>query len=528
MYYRNLCSAFLVIGTFSLACVTTAVAEEIASVAARPTTAKPLLIGNWADPSIVKDGDDYYMTHSSFDYQPGLLVWHSKDLQTWRPISRAVVNHQGSIWAPEMIKHDGLFYIYYPASGGNFVVTAKHPKGPWSAPKSLSVKHIDPGHVVDKEGKRYVHLSGGRAAELSSDGLRTVTEPKKVYKGWPIPADWPIECPCLESPKLNKRGDWYYLTSAQGGTAGPATSLMVVSARSRGPLGPWENSPHNPIIRTWDRDETWWSKGHGTLVEGPRGNWFCVLHGWRNGFASLGRATLIEPIEWTEDGWFKVADRWPEGWDKAVKIEMPLADEFDSDKLGIQWQFHRHYDPKRFKLAEGSLTLKAAGTHAGDSMPLCVMPLDRAYEIETEVEVDGGTTAGLVLFFSPEVYVGMAISSDGVVRRIQKTIKRYGWTAEPKIDRKKVELRIVNDKQDIRFYYKDSAGDWQIIQPSLEISSTHHNALGGWHAVRPGLFTTGKGQARFSHFRYRPLDGTSLSAVNAQAAKPEQADGEKD
>ena len=73
----------------------------------RPTQAKPLLIGNWADPTVLKDGDDYYMTHSSFDYQPGLLVWHSKDLHTWRPISHAVVNQEGSIWAPDLVKHQG-------------------------------------------------------------------------------------------------------------------------------------------------------------------------------------------------------------------------------------------------------------------------------------------------------------------------------------------------------------------------------------------------------------------------------------
>jgi hypothetical protein len=88
---------------------------------------------------------------------------------------------------------------------------------------------------------------------------------------------------------------------------------MVVSARSKGPLGPWENSPYNPIIRTWDRDEAWWSKGHGTLVEGPGENWYCVLHGYMNGYRTLGRCTLIEPIEWTDDGWFRAADSTGDG-----------------------------------------------------------------------------------------------------------------------------------------------------------------------------------------------------------------------
>ena len=473
---------------------------------ARPTQAKPLLIGNWADPTVLKDGDDYYMTHSSFEYQPGLLVWHSKDLRSWRPVCRAVVNQEGSIWAPELIKHQGRYFIYYPAAGTNLVVTADSPRGPWSQPTSIGVGHIDPGHVVGDDGKRHLHLSGGYAVDLSADGLQAITAPRPVYAGWPIPREWAIECFCLESPKLTKRGGWYYLTSAEGGTAGVSTSHMVVSARSRGPLGPWENSPHNPIIRTWSRDEPWWSKGHGTLVEGHGGEWYCVFHGWMNGYTTLGRCTLIEPIQWTDDGWFKVADRWPAGWDQPVNVEMPMNDEFDGDRLGIQWQFFRKYDPNRFALAGGALTLRALGTAPGDSLPLCVMPLDRAYEIETEVDVEGQATAGLMLFFSPQVYIGLAISADGVVRRVQESFQRYGGTEEPRIGRSRVAIRIVNDKQDVRFYYKDDAGQWQIMQPSMEISGAHHNAIGGWHAVRPALFASGKGQARFAYFHYRPLD----------------------
>ena len=483
-----------------------ALAATPANSVARTTQAKPLLIGNWADPSILKDGDDYYMTHSSFEYQPGLLVWHSKDLRTWQPVCRATMNQSGSIWAPDLTKHDGRYYIYYPAAGANWVTTADSPRGPWSPPRSIGVGNIDPGHVAGNNGKRYVHLSGGYAVEMSADGLRAVTRPRKVYDGWPIPADWAIECFCLESPKLTRHGGWYYLTCAQGGTAGPSTSHMVVSARSRGPLGPWENSPHNPIIRTWSRDEPWWSKGHGTLVEGPGGQWFCVLHAWMNGYSTLGRCTLIEPIQWTEDGWFKAAERWPAGWEKPVKVEMPMNDEFQGELLGLQWQFFRQYDPQRFHLGKERLTLKGVGTDPGDSLPLCVMPLDRAYQIETEVEVEGGATGGLMLFFSPEIYIGLSISEDGVIRRVQKAVQRYGGTQEPKVDRHRVALRIVNDKQDVRFYYRDAAGAWQILQPSQEISGANHNAIGGWHAVRPALFAFGPGQAHFRYFHYRPLD----------------------
>jgi beta-xylosidase len=125
---------------------------------------------------------------------------------------------------------------------------------------------------------------------------------------------------------------------------------------------------------------------------------------------------------------------------------------------------------------------------------------------EVEVEVEGGATGGLMLFFSPQAYIGLSISEDGVIRRVQKAVQRYGGTQEPKAGRHPVAIRIVNDKQDVRFYYKDDAGAWQILQPSQEVSGVHHNALGGWHAVRPTLFACGQGQAHFRYFHYRPLD----------------------
>ena len=74
------------------------------------------------------------------------------------------------------------------------------------------------------------------------------------------------------------------------------------------PLGPWENSPYNPIVRTQSREERWWSKGHGTLVDTPEEDWWIVYHAYEKEYLTLGRQTLIEPVEWTEDGWFKLSD----------------------------------------------------------------------------------------------------------------------------------------------------------------------------------------------------------------------------
>ena len=471
------------------------------SIRPRPTEARPLLIGNWADPTILKDGKDYYMTHTSFEFQPGLLIWHSKDLRSWKPVARAVVNQEGSIWAPDLTRHKGRYVIYYPAARKNWVVTAKSIAGPWSKPVSLGVGGIDPGHVVGADGQRYVHLSGGFAVKVSADGCRALAKPKKVYKGWPIPRDWTIEGFYLESPKLTRRGGWYYLTSAQGGTAGPATSHMVVSARATGPLGPWDNSPHNPIIRTWDRDEAWWSKGHGTLVEGPDGRWYCVLHGYMNAQRTLGRATLIEPIEWTRDGWFRRAERWPDGWKGLPRAAMPMSDEFDGKELGIQWQFYRRYNEDRFDLKNGELMLKGHGETPGKSQPLTVMAMHRAYEIEAQVSLEGNGSAGLMLFGTPKIYIGLGVSPDGKLRRVLEGFRKYGSEKEPALPAGPVTFRIVNGKQDVRFYYKAGDGDWVVLQPGVDADQ----AAPGWYSLRPALFATGKGSARFQYFRYRPL-----------------------
>lgn len=113
----------------------------------------------------------------------------------------------------------------------------------------------------------YLHFAGGNAIQLGADGLSVVGEKKQVYEGWSFLNDRKTEGFWLESPKLTRRGDYFYLTS------GPPTSHMAVVARSKSPLGPWDNPPHNPPIHTYNAEETWWSVGHGTLVSTPDDRW---------------------------------------------------------------------------------------------------------------------------------------------------------------------------------------------------------------------------------------------------------------
>ena len=145
----------------------------------------PLFAGDYADPTILRVGGDFYATHTSYRYAPGLVVWHSRDLVNWTPISHALADMRGThaeVWSPTLVEHEGRYFIYFPM-GGIYVVHAEHPSGPWSAPISVGINDIDPGHVVGPDGKRYLYTAGGHAVELSPDGLSTVGERKKVYDG---------------------------------------------------------------------------------------------------------------------------------------------------------------------------------------------------------------------------------------------------------------------------------------------------------------------------------------------------------
>ena len=152
---------------------------------------------------------------------------------------------------------------------------------------------------------------------------------------------------------------------------------MVVSARAKSLDGPWENSPYNPVVHTWSRDEKWWSKGHGSLVEGPDGKWYLVYHAYENGFWTLGRQTLLEPVEWTADGWIKssgydVAKPIPKPGNAAVPHGMALSDDFRRDKMGLQWAFHEgsEDDAKRYRYDDGTLIVKGKGSSPQDCAPL--------------------------------------------------------------------------------------------------------------------------------------------------------------
>jgi xylan 1,4-beta-xylosidase len=467
----------------------------------------PIFTGDYPDPSILRDGDDYYVVHSSFEYYPGLLIWHSKDLINWTPITNALHKYVGSVWAPDLVKYKNKYYIYFPANNTNYVVTADSIAGPWSDPIDLKVGNIDPGHVTDDEGKQYLYFSSGGYVPLSDDGLSVTGDIKHTYSGWPIPREWTIECFCLEGPKLTKRDEYYYLTVAEGGIAGPATGHMVISARSKSPFGPWENSPFNPILRTNKSSEKWCSVGHGTLFEATAGEWWMIFHGYENGHYNMGRQTMLLPVEWTDDSWYKIPSE--------IKIDQPikrpsisisnatfsLSDNFDGTTLKPHWKFFAEYDTSRFQIIENSLVINAKGNSVGESSPLLCIPSDHSYIAQVELFIEGDATGGLVLFYNDKAYSGILVDKENILANLR------GWQfpTEKNVIQRHVFLRLKNINSTVDMYYSQDSKTWTKIENSLEVSALHHNVLGGFLSLRLGLCSIGDGKVRFNNFIYKQL-----------------------
>ncbi|MBN1182168.1 MAG: family 43 glycosylhydrolase [Bacteroidales bacterium] len=467
----------------------------------------PIFSGDYPDPSLLVDGEDYYIVHSSFEYYPGLLIWHSQDLINWTPLANALHKYVGSVWAPDLVKYDGKYFIYFPANGTNYVVAADSIEGLWSDPVELNVTMIDPGHIVDDEGNRYLYFSSGSYVPLSKDGLSITGEAKHVYSGWEIPREWSIECFCLEGPKLCKRGKYYYLTVAEGGTAGPATGHMVISARSRSPFGPWENSPYNPIIRAKSNFDKWWSVGHATPFEDAYDAWWMVLHAYENGHYNMGRQTSLVPIEWTEDDWFKLPDDFtmetpitkPKG--KPIDKKFSLNDDFSGNVLKPHWKFFGEYDTSRFKLEDNSIVIRGKGNSVAECSPLLCIPSDHSYTAQVELDIEGDAIGGIVLFYNERAYSGILADKENVLANLR------GWqfpTEKNVLDRH-VYLRLKNMNNTVDMYYSLDGTTWTKIENSFEASAYHHNILSGFMSLRIGLCSMGEGEIRFRNFEYKQV-----------------------
>lgn len=484
------------------------------------TFRNPVLGGDRPDPAVIKVGDEYWMTYSSFESAPGLLLYRSRDLVSWEYVTAALPDPVGVTFAVDIAEVDGRFFIYIPFIPASwsaltepsiFVIHADSMEGPWSEPIDLGIRGaIDPGHVVGEDGKRYLFTNGVRRIALADDGLSTVGDLEHVYDGWHYPDEWITEAYALEGPKLLRKDEWFYLISAVGGTAGPPTGHMVIAARSRSVHGPWENSPHNPVTRTTDAAQAWWSRGHATIVPGPEGDgWWMLSHGYENGYRTLGRQILLEPVTWTDDGWplgaidiggdldvpaGAAAQSGPDAWN----------DDFAALPSPERWTFHAPgpREAERLRIDDG-LVVTAKGDSPADTSPLVTIAPDHAYEIEVDVEVsDPGVEAGVLLFFNDRLYVGVGIDGE----RMRTYFGGHPHhRPEPAPPARRMQLRIRNNRHIVEIHYRAPGGEWTRHGLRFEVSGYHANTVGDLLSLRPALYACGEGTARFRSATYRPL-----------------------
>lgn len=321
------------------------------------TYKNPVLYADFSDPDVVRVGNDFYMTASSFNCTPGLPILHSTDLVNWELISYALPQqvplevfdqpqHGNGVWAPCIRYHNNEYFIYYPDPDyGIYLIKAKDPKGPWSEPVLVlgGTGIIDPSPLWDDDGKAYLAhaFAGSRAGvktvlivhEMSPDGTKILDNGVMVFDGHD-------EHTTVEGPKFYKRNGYYYIFAPAGGVK-PGWQLAL---RSKNVFGPYE------LKKVLEQGSTQINGPHqGAWVDTPNGeDWF--IH-FQDQYA-YGRVVLLEPMHWENDWPIMGVDydgngigepvttyKKPNTGSVSAIITPPVDDEFNTAKLGLQWQW---------------------------------------------------------------------------------------------------------------------------------------------------------------------------------------------
>ncbi|MBX3581678.1 MAG: glycoside hydrolase family 43 protein [Rhizobiaceae bacterium] len=525
----------------------------------------PILPGFNADPSICRVGTDYYIATSTFEWYPGVQIHHSTDLVNWRLVKRPLDRasqldmrgnpDSGGVWAPCLSHADGLFWLVYTdvkrldgnfKDTHNYIVTAPAIEGPWSDPVYINSSGFDPSLFHDDDGKKWFlnmlwnHVShgvGGQPKTPSFAGIllqeydpaagRLVGAVKNIFKGSSLGL--------VEGPHLFKRGGWYYLTTAEGGTG---YSHAVTMARSRSIDGPYEMHPDTHVITSKDApDAPLQRAGHGQIIETPDGEFYHThlcsrpLAGLRR--SPLGRETAIQKCVWGDDGWLRLSHgsavpeldvEAPEGA-AAGPLETAKRHDFDAPELPLDFQWLRTpFSERIFSLTERPGHLRLIGRESIGSFfeqALVARRQDHfSFRAETDADFAPDTfqqAAGLTLYYNRHKFHFLAITHDPRLGRVLTIMSCLGdWPdgkltfplAEPvALNAGPVGLAADVDGAALRFSYRQGGGSWQAVGPVLDASVVSDEAGRGEHGSFTGAFVgmvafDTSGQARHADFDY--------------------------
>lgn len=500
----------------------------------------PIIPGFYPDPSICRVGEDYYLVTSTFEYFPGVPIFHSRDLIHWRQIGHCLTRasqlplanagSSGGIYAPTLRHYQNRFYMVTTnvSAGKHFYVHADDPSGEWSEPIWIDRTGIDPSLFFDEDagGGDKVYFSwtqqgGIYQCEIDIATGQLLTPDRLIWSG--SGGRYP------EAPHLYKINGLYYLMIAEGGTE---YGHMETIARSDSVWGPFEPCPRNPILTHRNLGgHPIQGTGHADLVQAHDGSWWMVFLGFRPikqywNYHHLGRETFLAPVEWDSEGWPVVyrdgtVDEEPEAdclpahpWESD-----PVRDDFDSPVLRLCWNFLRNPSPGDWSLVErpGWMRLKGSAVSLNDvASPAFIGRRQQHLSCRVAAALDFSPTsaheeAGLTVLMNETHHYELGVTSrDGarcvfVRRRIGDLMAE---TACEPIAAGVVELQIEANPESYTFsVVVDNQPPRTLSTGSTRYLSSE--VAGGFTGVYIGMYATGNGQstaapADFDWFDYQP------------------------
>ncbi|WP_460945271.1 glycoside hydrolase family 43 protein [Okibacterium endophyticum] len=370
------------------------------------TFANPVLPGFHPDPSVCRAGEVFYLVTSSFEYAPGIPIFSSVDLVEWTCIGHVLTRQSqlnlhdarasGGIYAPTIRWHRGTFFVTATnvSAGGHFIVYAHDPHGPWSDPVWVDQNGIDPSLFFEGDAVYFTSnvepdVAGPHSAqaEFRRGIQQCLIDPISGNRLSPTRFLWEgTGGKYPEAPHLYRRGDFYYLVIAEGGTEYGHFSSV---ARSRSPWGPFEPSPHNPLLAHSGSANPIQAAGHADLVEVERDEWWLVCLGIRPRGSwyhhNLGRETFLAPVTWTRDGWptvrdaqVRIAERRPR---RPSRAHVPAPHH--------QWNSVRTpFDPAVFSTRPGWMSLPGRPPNLDDPHPSFLGRRQQHHNFSAAVKVD--------------------------------------------------------------------------------------------------------------------------------------------
>jgi xylan 1,4-beta-xylosidase len=518
------------------------------------TFRNPIIPGFYPDPSICRVNEDYYLITSTFEYFPGLPIFHSRDLVHWRQIGHVLdrpsqlpldgIRPSGGLYAPTIRFHNGTFYVINTLvdglrEKGNFIVTATDPGGPWPEPYWLDgAPGIDPSLLFDDDGR--VWYTGNRIPPQGEDypghreiwlqelDLKTMQLKGEKHSLWDGALKGNVHA---EAPHLYKINGTYYLMVAEAGTG---HNHAVTIARSERVTGPYRGNPRNPILthRHLGLDHPIVGTGHADLVETQHGEWWMVLLAMRpygGYFYNLGRETFLVPVSW-EDGWPIVSPGigrvefehaapdlpqhpWP---------PRPACDHFEAQTLAPCWNLLRTPREEFWSTTDrpGCLRLRLRPQMLSElANPSFVSRRQQHVDFSARAALDfapsgANECAGIVLLQNNDYHFRFVVAGteDGgaTVRLIQRKAGKETLLAERPIDKGRVYFKVEARGQDYSFYVDTLPEAGMPIAEAVDGRILSTPVAGGFVGAYIGMYASSNGQpsenvADFDWFEYSGL-----------------------